>query len=225
VKLLTHGFIFSYDNYSAKIECTVSMGSVIIELHQVRIKGIFTTDGYMYTTTKRTSEIFAIVVIAATALTLLTSATTQVTPSVLAAKTGLPHHTSTGGGSHIAKSLSTDTASSANNGNKDKMNSLFACESSSAHGSGQLTETGVLDCYLQAFSQGHVNYLSVLPNNHNSNNNNNTNSVIGGTDSGSGSGTSSSPGSHATSHTLHPHHHSSTGTHTSKGSTTGPTVG
>lgn len=200
------------------------MGSVIIELLQVRIKGIFTTDGYMYTTTKRTSEIFAIVVIAATALTLLTSATTQVTPSVLAAKTGIPHHTSTVGGSHIAKSSSTDTASSANHGNTDKMNNLFACESSSAHGSGQLTETGVLDCYLQAFSQGHVNYLSILPNNHNSNNNN-TNSVIGGTDSGSGSGTSSSPGSHATSHTLHPHHHSSTGTHTSKGSTTGPTVG
>lgn len=200
------------------------MGSVIIELLQVRIKGIFTTDGYMYTTTKRTSEIFAIVVIAATALTLLTSATTQVTPSVLAAKAGLPHHTSTGGSSHIAKSSSTDTASSANHGNTDKMNNLFACESSSAHGSGQLTETGVLDCYLQAFSQGHVNYLSILPNNHNSNNNN-TNSVIGGTDSGSGSGTSSSPSSHATSHTLHPHHHSSTGTHTSKGSTTGPTVG
>lgn len=188
----------------------------MIELNQVRIKGIFTTDEYMYTTTKRTSEIFAIVVVAATALTLLTSTTTGVTPSALAAK-----------GSHGAKSLGTDTASSASNGNNDKMNSLFACESSSAHGSGQLTETGVLDCYLQAFSHSPVSYLSVLPNNVKSNNN--TNSVIGGTDSssgsGSGSGSSSSSNVHSTSDSQHPHHHSSTSPKTSKGSTTSSTGG
>lgn len=180
----------------------------------------------MYTTTKRTSEIFAITVVAATALTLLASTTIAVTPSVLAAKAGLSHQTTESGGSHSSKSLSTDTASSASSGNNDKMNKLFACESSSAHGSGQLTETGVLDCYLQAFSHSPVSYLSVLPNNlKGSSNKNNTNSVVGGTDSGSGSGSSSSSGPHATSHTTHPHHHSSAGPNTSKGSKTSSTGG
>ena len=48
----------------------------------------------MYTTTRKSSAIFAIMVIASTALILRTSTTTAFTSSVLAAKAGLSDHNS-----------------------------------------------------------------------------------------------------------------------------------
>ena len=77
----------------------------------------------MYTTTRRKLTILAIVVVAATVLTVLAS--TTFTSSAFAAKTS---------------------------GNKSLKN-LFACESIAANGHfGQLTETEVMDCFSQAFS-------------------------------------------------------------------------
>ena len=78
----------------------------------------------MNITSRSTTTTFAIIAVAATAITLLTSST--LTASVLALKTR-----------------------SASNGN---LKSLFACQSGAAGGSGMPTETSILNCYLQSYS-------------------------------------------------------------------------
>ena len=97
----------------------------------------------MYKHTSRKSSILAIVIVAATALTLLTCASLNYSAS--AAKSG----------------------SSEKRGFKN----LAACElnTASAH-SGQLTENEVMNCYLQSFSGSPVSSLSVVGHTHASSN-------------------------------------------------------
>jgi hypothetical protein len=168
----------------------------------------------MYTTTRKTSAIFASVVIAATVLILLTSTTTAFTPSVFAAKVGLSHHSSkdsngnTSSGIHKSGDSSSDSTTSTNtdsstsnntpsasNGNENLKN-LFACESAAANGSGKLTKTEVINCYSQTFSDNPVS----------SGHNDNSAGDIGSS-GGSGVDTGSTSTHHASSSSSHTHHH------------------
>jgi len=155
----------------------------------------------MYTNTrKRTTIAILAIVVATTALTLLTW-NAFISP-VSAAKT---HHSSknfdsassssaggTGSGSDSSINKSPKFADKAN------LNDLIACESTAANGSGPLTQSEVLNCYSQAFSGSPVTPLLTTGD---------TTSSSSNTHSGSGSthhaGISSSHG-----HT-HSHHSSS----------------
>jgi len=184
----------------------------------------------MYISTRGTSTIFVIMVVAATTLMLLTSNT--VTGSVFAAKTSISHHSgksngktsSTGSGNSSSSISATDstnnnTPSTISNANPN-MDNLLACESAAGHGSGQLTKAEVMNCYLQ-FSRGAASSLSIIGNANNS---------PGNTGSGSGSGGSTSTTHHAGSSTTHhagsstthtnSHHHSATNPSGLRGSTT-----
>ena len=183
----------------------------------------------MYISTRGTSTIFVIMVVAATTLMLLTSNT--ITGSVFAAKTSISHHSgksngktsSTGSGNSSSSISATDstnnnTPSTISNANPN-MDNLLACESAAGHGSGQLTKAEVMNCYLQ-FSRGSASSLSIIGNANNS---------PGNAGSGSGSGSTStthhagsSTAHHAGSSTTHTnsHHHSATNPSGLRGSTT-----
>lgn len=144
-------------------------------------------------------------VVAATTLMLLASNT--ITGSVFAAKSSISHHSvKSNGKSSITGSGSSSNSNGTNNaptaiinGNPN-MDNLLACESASAHGSGQLTKAEVMNCYLQ-FSRGSASSLS----------------IIGDSPSNAGSGSGSDSTStthHAGSLTTHTHHAGSSTTHT-----------
>jgi hypothetical protein len=166
----------------------------------------------MYQNTKRKMcTTIVILVVAAIALTMLAPATFVY--SAFAAKTGTSHHSSkdsngigvNGDSSGSVKDTNTDsssgdTQSTTTNNDNTNLKNLFACESTAANGSGQLTENEVINCYSQAFSNNSVSSPSTIGNNNNSPGDT---SSSGTTSSGSDSGSFSS-------HTQH-HHHSSTG--------------
>jgi hypothetical protein len=173
--------------------------------------------------TRATSTIFVITVVAATTLLLLAS--TTITGSVFAAKASLSHHSgksngktsSSGSGSTISSGSTTDstnnnTPSTISNGNPN-FDNLLACESTAAHGSGQLTKAEVMNCYLQ-FSRGSASSLSIIGNGNNS---------PGNTGSSSGATSGSTSTTHhaglSTTHT-HSHHHSPTNPISSRGNST-----
>ena len=190
----------------------------------------------MYISTRGTSTIFVIMVVAATTLMLLTSNT--ITGSVFAAKTGISHHsgksngktssTGSGNSSSISPTDSTNnnTPSTISNANPN-MDNLLACESAAAHGSGQLTKAEVMNCYLQ-FSRGAASSLSIIGNANNSPGNAGSGSGSGSTSTThhTGSSTTHHAGSstthHAGSSTTHTnsHHHSATNPSGLRGSTT-----
>lgn len=159
-------------------------------------------------------------VVAATTLLLLTS--TTITGSVFAAKTSLSHHSgksngktsssssgSTFGSGSTTNSTNNNTPSTISNGNPN-FDNFLSCESTAAHGSGQLTKAEVMNCYLQ-FSRGSASLLSIIGNGNN---------LLG-----NAGGSSSSPISathHAglsTTHT-HSHHHGPTSPISSRGNST-----
>jgi len=173
--------------------------------------------------TRATSTIFVIMVVAATTLLLLAS--TTITGSVFAAKASLSHHSgksngktsSSGSGSTISSGSTTDstnnnTPSTISNGNPN-FDNFLACESTAAHGSGQLTKAEVMNCYLQ-FSRGSASSLSIIGNGDNS---------PGNTGSSSSAASGSSSTTHhaglSTTHT-HSHHHSPTNPISSRGNST-----
>jgi len=97
----------------------------------------------MYKHTRRKSSILAIVIVATTALSLL--AYTSLTYSALAAKSG--------------------------SSDKRGFKYFAACELNAANAhSGQLTVTGVMDCYSQAFSDNSISSMSVTGHNADSTN-------------------------------------------------------
>ena len=174
----------------------------------------------MYTSTRATSTIFVIMVVAATTILLLTS--TTITGSVFAVKASGSHHngksngktSSSGSGSTIGSGSTTNstnnnTPSTISNGNPN-FDNLLACESTAAHGSGQLTKAEVMNCYLQ-FSRGSASSLSIIGND------NNLLGNAGGSSSGSSSATHHAGLS--TTHT-HSHHHGPTNPISSRGNST-----
>ncbi len=129
----------------------------------------------MYTNTRATSTIFILLVVTATSL-LLVSSTAM---AGLAAGSHLSHMSSkrseqsrtNDSGSvsdnttiHNAKNNNPSTATINENPNMD---SLLACESSAASGSGHLTMSEVMNCYLQ-FSRGSASSIAVLGDHQNS---------------------------------------------------------
>lgn len=174
----------------------------------------------MYMTTREKSAIFVTMVLAVTTITLLSSTTASFVGSVLAAKTHPSHHhvknsndISGGGGStdnsgfngNTDTSTNDNTPQSTSNDNGNLKN-LFACETAAANGSGKLTETDVINCYSQTFSD-------------NSASSGNGNAQVGDGTTSDSSGSSLDSGS-STSTSSHPHHH-----HHSSGSISDSTTG
>jgi len=153
--------------------------------------------GDVYMTARETSAILSAMMVAITAITLLTSTTASFVTPVLAAKTSPSHHNGNGATDNTGVSGNTDsttndkTPSSTSNDNEN-LKSLFACESAAANGSGKLTKADLINCYSQTYSG-------------NSASSGNSNSPEG--DIGSSS-TSSASGPSSSSHTHHHHHNS-----------------
>lgn len=173
----------------------------------------------MYTNTRATSTIFVLLVVTATSL-LLISSNTMVG---LGARSDLSHSSgkrneqtktndigsvSDKSNTQSAKNNSPSTTSINENPNLD---TLLACESGAANGSGHITMSEVMNCYLQ-FSRGSASSLSVLGDNQNSDR----------TGSSSGSGLASDHHTGSSKINSSSHHHSSVN-HVSHGDNSTPT--
>jgi hypothetical protein len=167
----------------------------------------------IYMTTRKISAIFTAMIVAATAITLLTSTTAALTTFVLAAKTssknsngvaGISTTDKSGVGSNTDGNTTNYNTPSASSDNENLKN-LFACESAAAGSLGQLTKTDLINCYSQTFPDNSVS----------SGSSNSPEGDIGANSSSSDSGSSTSNHTH--------HHHHSSGT--TSDSTTGPSQG
>jgi len=134
---------------------------------------------YMYKHNRRKSSILAIVIVATAALTLLTY--TSLIYSALAAKPG--------------------------SSEKQGFKNLAACELNAANShSGQLTETEVSDCYLQAFSGSPISSSSGIGHNDDASHNQ---AVSGDTNDAKAESTNHSHTNNSGPDTSHHHHHTS----------------
>ena len=169
--------------------------------------------GDIYMTARETSAILSAMMVAITAITLLTSTTASFVTPVLAAKTSPSHHNGNGATDSTGVSGNTDsttndnTPSSTSNDNGN-LKSLFACESAAANGSGKLTKADLINCYSQTYSG-------------NSANSGNSNSPEGDIGTSSGSSSSAS-GPSSSNHTHHHHHNSGITSDSTTGSSAGP---
>ena len=127
----------------------------------------------MNTNTRATSTIFVLLVVMTTSLLLVASGTM----AGLAASSG---HSSgkTGGhsrtnnvvsesGNHITNSPKNNSPSFTTTNENPNLDNLLACESGAANGSGHITMSEVMNCYLQ-FSRGSASSLAILGDHQNS---------------------------------------------------------
>jgi len=166
-------------------------------------------------TVRETSAIFSAMMVAVTAITLLTSTTASFVTPILAAKTNPSHHNGSGatdnnGGSGNTDSSTNDNTPPSTSNDNENLKNLLACESAAANGSGKLTKADLINCYSQTFSDNSAS----------SGNRNGPEGDIGSSSSGS-SGSDSGPSS-SSSHTFHHHHNSGSTTDSTTGSSEGP---
>jgi len=166
-------------------------------------------------TARETSAILSAMMVAITAITLLTSTTASFVTPVLAAKTSPSHHNGNGatdntGGSGNTDSTTNDKTPSSTSNDNENLKSLFACESASANGSGKLTKADLINCYSQTFSGNSAS----------SGNSNSPEGDIGTSSSSTSSSSASGPSS--SSHTHHHHHNSGITSDSTTGSSAGP---
>jgi hypothetical protein len=129
----------------------------------------------MNTNTRATSTIFVILVVTTTSFLLVASGTM----AGLAASSDLSHGSSKKGdhsrtdnsvsesGNHIINSTKNNSPSFTTTNENPNLDNLLACESGAANGSGHITMSEVMNCYLQ-FSRGSASSLAVLGDHQNS---------------------------------------------------------
>jgi hypothetical protein len=173
----------------------------------------------MHTNTRATSTIFVLLVVTATSLLIISSNTM----AGLAARSDLSHNSGkrheqskTNGIGSVSDNNNTQSAidntpSATSNNENPNLDTLLACESGAANGSGHITMSEVMNCYLQ-FSRGSASSLSILGDNQNSDR----------TGSGSGSGSASDHHVGSTKMNLSSHHQGSAN-HVSHGEIPAPT--
>jgi hypothetical protein len=167
-------------------------------------------------TTRETSAIFSAIMVAVTAITLLTSTSASFVAPVLAAKTNPSHHKGSGATDNNSVSGNTDSSTNDNtppstSNNNENLKNLFACESAAANASGKLTKADLINCYSQTSSDNSAS----------SGNSNGPGGDIG-TGSSSGSSGSDSGPSSSSSHTHHHHDSSRSTSDSTTGSSEGP---
>lgn len=127
----------------------------------------------MNTKTRATSTIFVLLVVTTTSFLLVASGTM----AGLAASSDLSHskkgdHSRTDNsisesGNHIINSTKNNSPSFTTTNENPNLDNLLACESGAANGSGHITMSEVMNCYLQ-FSRGSASSLAVLGDHQNS---------------------------------------------------------
>ena len=167
----------------------------------------------MYTNTRATSTIIVLLVVIATSLLLVSSSAL----AGLAASSDLSHSNGKRGDqskTNNSGSVSDNTVSPSTKDNSPSvttinenpnLDNLLACESGAANGSGHITMSEVMNCYLQ-FSRGSASSLAVLGDHQNSDS------------KGGGSGLGLTSDHHANSKTTtHSSHHKGAADSTSPG--------
>lgn len=152
----------------------------------------------MNTNTRATSTIFVLLVVATTSFLFVASGTM----TGLAASSDPSHGSKTGDQSRTNNSVSEsgnhkiNSPSFTTTNENPNLDTLLACESGAANGSGHLTMSEVMNCYLQ-FSRGSASSMAVLGDNQNSD----------GTGGGAGLGLTSDHHDKTTTHSTSHHKH------------------
>ena len=129
----------------------------------------------MNTNTRATSTIFVLLVVMTTSLLLVASGTmaglaASSGHSNDSGKTGGHSRTNNGvseSGNHITNSPKNNSPSFTTTNENPNLDNLLACESGAANGSGHITMSEVMNCYLQ-FSRGSASSLAILGDHQNS---------------------------------------------------------